>query len=100
MSDFRALSLDELCEKIKGAKSPVIALHRAPDGDAVGCAAALYYIFKQMGRTPTYICADKIPKRLEFLCPELTETDHSSLDGCDIICVDVASRAQLGKLGE
>ena len=99
MRNYRSLSLDEVAKKIKDAKNPVIAIHRSPDGDAVGSAMGLSLILRALGKKAEYICADKIPERLSFVSDGL---DYASgdLDGRDIICVDIASPSQLGKLAE
>ena len=100
MSDFKKLSLDETCQKIISAKNPVIAIHRSPDGDALGSAVALFHVFSALGMKASYICADEIPERLEFLRGDMTDTPSAPYSECDIICLDVASPAQLGKLPE
>lgn len=100
MSEYKKLSLCEVCKKITEAKNPVIAIHRSPDGDALGSAAGLFQIFRALGKEASYICADTIPERLEFLRGEMTDVSSVPYAECDIICLDVASPAQLGKLPE
>ncbi len=99
-TDFKALSLCEVCEKLISVKNPIIVMHRAPDGDAVGSAMALFHILSNLGKRVGYLCADKIPKRLEFLTEGCENTTYSDYSSCDFICVDVASPAQLGNLPE
>ncbi len=98
MSNHKTLSLDEVCERIVNAKNPVIAIHRSPDGDAVGSAMALHLIFKALGKRADYICADRTPKRLEFISGGLEYSAGSDFSDCDIICLDIASPSQLGRL--
>jgi phosphoesterase RecJ-like protein len=100
MNNFKTLSLDEACAKILNASNPVIAIHRSPDGDALGSAVALFYIFRALGKSASYICADDIPERLEFLQGGLTNVPTAPYSECNIICLDVASQAQLGRLPE
>ena len=100
MGNFRTLSLDEVCKKILDAKNPIMAIHRSPDGDAVGSAAGLSAIFDALGMHAEYICADKIPERLEFLSHGIKLSNRTDFSGCDVICLDIASPSQLGKLPE
>lgn len=99
-TDFKALSLDEVCEMLIKAKNPVIVMHRAPDGDAVGSAMALFHVLSLLGKQAGWLCADKIPKRLEFLTEGCENRVYEDYSFCDFICVDVASPAQLGNLPE
>jgi phosphoesterase RecJ-like protein len=99
-AEFKALSLDTLCEKLVCAKNPVIVMHRSPDGDAVGSAMALYHLFALLGKRAGWLCADKIPRRLEFLSLGCENKVYSDYSVCDLICVDVASPSQLGNLPE
>ena len=98
MSNYKSLTLDELCEKIICVKNPVIIMHRSPDGDAVGSAMALWHLFSLLGKEAAFVCADKIPERLKFLTVGCTNKEFSDFSECDFISVDVASPAQLGNL--
>ena len=98
MNEFKALSLDDVCEKILKAKNPVIIMHRSPDGDTVGSAISLWHIFSLLNKKAGLVCADNIPKRLEFLLKGCENKVFSSYSDCDFISVDVASPAQMGNL--
>ena len=100
MTEFKALSLDEVCKKIYNVKNPVIAIHRSPDGDAVGSAVGLFYIFRELGVRAYCICADKIPERLEFMSGCFEGEPTLPYSECEIIALDIAAPGQLGKLPE
>ncbi len=98
-SDYKKLSARECAEALLSIERPLVMIHVRPDGDAVGSGAALCEIFRQFGRHPRLICADAIPKRLDFILdmcsPESLANDAS---GYDAVSIDVASPAQLGSL--
>ncbi len=96
MSDFLSLDAKECAQRILKIKKPVILMHARPDGDTVGSGIALCEIFRSLGKSPTYLCADKIPKRLEFLTRGYTATEN--FDGCELVAVDIASAQQAGEI--
>ena len=96
MSEFRALSLSECVDELLKLEHPVVAMHVRPDGDTVGSGTALCEIFRALGKEATYICADPIPERLAFLTEGLRLAE--SIEGAEVVSIDVASPAQLGAL--
>lgn len=97
-TDYKRLGVHEAAERILEIKNPVIFIHVRPDGDAVGSAAALSLIFRQLGHCAPIRSADKIPARLSFIL-EKTETDLAdTLDGYTPVSIDTASPSQLGEL--
>ena len=96
MSDYKSLTARECAEILLKAENPTVVMHRRPDGDAAGSAAALIEIFKALGKEASYACADPIPQRLAFLLEG--KKMAGNLDGCTIITIDVASADQLGAL--
>ena len=100
MSNYKTLSLDEVCKRISDAKNPVIIMHRSPDGDTVGSAMALWHLFSLLKKEAAFVCADKIPERLKFLTVGCVNAEFPDLSKCDFISVDVASPSQLGNLPE
>lgn len=94
------LTLDELCLRLETAKDPVILIHRNPDGDCVGSAAALAHYFLERGEAVSILCGDPIPARLAFLTAGLRLTPYAGREGRTVLSVDVASAPQLGKLEE
>ena len=71
-------------------------MHARPDGDTVGSGIALAEIFKALGKAPTYISEDTIPRRLEFLLGD--NELAKSFDGRTVVAVDIASPQQAGDI--
>ena len=67
-NQFKALSFEELCERICQNKATLITYHRRPDADAIGSAFALRALLSEMGIFAICACVDEIPERLRFLC--------------------------------
>lgn len=95
---MRKLTLDELCLRLQTAKDPVILIHKNPDGDCVGSAAALAHYFLGRGEAVSIRCADPIPARLAHLTAGLRLTPYAGRKGRTVLAVDVASPQQLGTL--
>ena len=93
------LKFAELVERVIGAKNPILLTHTRPDGDTVGSCAALASLFAAMGRTPTVVSPDPIPRRLAFLCEGGWFAPVSDYPAdATVIAVDVASPQQLAGL--
>ena len=98
MIDYARLSAREAAEIILTAEAPVIVMHQRPDADTVGTAIALARVFEGLGKSATLVCADKIPKRLEFITEGYAVT--SKCEAKTVITVDIASPAQAGEIFE
>ena len=96
MSSLRKLSAREAAERLLSLSSPVILMHVRPDGDTTGSCSALLKILRAVGIEAEYASSDKIPERLEFLLEG--EKEAKTLEGRDLVAIDVASKAQLGSL--
>ena len=100
MSGYKHLTKEHTAERLKGLSDVAILIHKNPDGDAVGSAAALANVLRQLGARPYVLSSDKIPERLKFIL-EYTETKVREAAISDAaISIDVASPAQLGSLRE
>ena len=95
---YAILSAKECALRILDIKKPLVLIHVRPDGDAVGSAAALSEIFRQLGEDPSILSADKIPSRLEFILEKTGACIAENTEGCTAVSIDVASPAQLGAL--
>lgn len=96
MTDYKKLSARECAERLLKIEKPLILMHARPDGDTVGAGIALYRIFEALGKSPSFISEDKIPKRLEFIsegCRLATDTE-----GLEVVAVDIASPKQAGDI--
>ncbi len=92
------LTARETAERLLTLKNPVIMMHAHPDGDTVGSAAAFIKILGRLGINAEYASPDKLPDRLAFLLTG--EKEAESLEGRELIAIDVASPTQLGSLKE
>lgn len=113
MSDYPVLSPGDISRMLveygeEGRRLRIIC-HVNPDGDTVGCAAALWAMARDTGCRAEIICQTGCPAYLRFLVdgslsgsaavPFISGEDalRTSEDDC-IAAVDVASPAQLGAL--
>ncbi len=94
---YPALTLSQAALALCAIERPAILTHKNPDGDTVGCAAALCAFFDACGRAPVYMSEQPIPERLAFLVQNCTRAEVLP-EGYTPIAVDVASTAQLGDL--
>lgn len=60
------MTLDNILEEIKKAKSIVLLTHKSPDGDAVGSSLAFYIALKQFGKKADLII-EEMPRVYKFL---------------------------------
>lgn len=105
MTDFCALSFEDVTAILEEPADTLVLFHRNPDADAVGSAFALKNILEELGSRAFCVCADPIPRRLRFL----TNGEQDSVSPNDIpddweitriVSVDTASPSQLGSLYE
>ena len=100
--DFKAFSLEELCEKLCQDKKTLIVYHSRPDADAIGSAFALRELLTMMGIQTICACEDEVPARLSFLTEDVQGgvvlEDGFLLGHERVISVDSASPQQLGSL--
>lgn len=96
MKEYKALTPKEAAEKLLTYQIPVVIMHARPDGDTVGSAMALIEILGKLGIDAEYASADEISQRLAFLTDGKKRAE--SLEGRELIAIDVASPAQLGSL--
>ena len=102
MTDFKKLSMDELCARLCEKKMTLIIYHVRSDADAVGSAFALRELLHMLGSTVFCVCSDEVPERLRFLSEDV-QGSVVPADGMDfgherVISVDSASPSQLGPL--
>ena len=97
-SNYAILGAADCAMRLLEIKKPLILIHVKPDGDAVGSAAALCEIFRQLGESPAILSADKIPERLAFILEATNTKVAESTEGYTAISIDVASPSQLGEL--
>ena len=61
------MTLDNILEEIKKAKSIVLLTHENPDGDAVGSSLAMYAALKELGKENVDLIIPEYPRTYRFL---------------------------------
>lgn len=104
LNQFRALDMQELCDKLCKNCNTLIIYHVRSDADAVGSAFALRELLSAMGIPAICACSDEIPERLRFLSEavqgSVVPDEDMGLDYDRVISVDSASPSQLGRMFE
>ncbi len=101
MSDYRSLTIRDICFELASCERAMIISHIKPDGDTIGSAFALKGIIEAAGGEAVCKCAAETPKRLQFLYNGQDRILYSEGDeeDCDLILsIDVASPTQLDSL--
>ena len=75
----------------------LVLSHQSPDGDTLGCAAALLRGLVQLGKQVTFRCADELARKYQGLFEGLPLGDFVPEH---IVSVDVAEEKLLGSLQE
>ncbi len=100
MIEYKKISAAECALRLLELGDTNVLIHVRPDGDAVGTAAALCLILRELGKCAEIMSQDKIPDRLSFILEHAGVSVTDTSDGRDTVAVDVASPAQLGSLIE
>jgi phosphoesterase RecJ-like protein len=98
MNEYKLLDAKTAAKRLRGLSLVAILIHRNPDGDAVGSAAALANVLSQLGARPYVLSPDKIPDRLKFILEYTGTYVRDEALSEDAISIDVASPGQLGSL--
>ncbi len=98
MADYKVLDARACAERILEIEHPMVLMHVRPDGDTVGSAAALMYIFHKLGKAPLWACSDPIPERLEFLLRNYREAYRYEYDSSTVVTVDIPTKEQIGEI--
>lgn len=75
----------------------LILSHQSPDGDTLGCAAALLRALSSLGKRVDFRCADPVPEKFRPLFQGLA---LGGFEPAYVVTVDVADAALLGSLQE
>ncbi len=85
----------EICTALQAVQECTIFMHRRPDGDTVGSAAALGKCLLSLGKRVHFACADPITQRYVGLLPApLTEQPAGTVIAVDVAAVDMGGRWQ------
>lgn len=86
---MKNLTRSEAASFLSGHDHYAILTHRNPDGDTLGCAAALCRGLRQMGKTAHVLQNPGVTDRYRFLMEGLTKAAPEDTD--TLICVDTAA---------
>lgn len=92
---MRMITLSEAATLLTENDNFHILTHRYPDGDTLGCAFALCYALRSMGKKANIKVAPKVPSKFSYLEENYKEQDFE----CKfVVSVDVAAPSLLGDL--
>ena len=91
------ISVRKAARFLKQKDNYIILTHASPDGDTLGCAFALFYALKDMGKKVCVMCPDELPNKFDYFT---TQTDVVPENNATVISVDVADLNLLGDLRE
>ena len=81
------LTMEQCCEKLFKMDDIAVLCHRNPDGDTLGCGAALYWAFHALNKQAAVLCNDPIPAQYDYLNIECFEGQFTP---AHVVAVDVA----------
>ena len=94
---MRMITLSEAATLLTEKDNIHILTHRYPDGDTLGCAFALCYALRTLGKNANVILDSKLPSKFTYLAENYCDQDFV----CDfVVSVDVAAPQLLGSLQE
>lgn len=87
-------TVNEICTALLAVQKCTIFMHRRPDGDTVGSAAALGMALQKLGKQVQYACSDEITPRYAELVGGARHFDEpqGTLIAVDIAAPDMAGR--------
>ncbi|HVP10302.1 MAG TPA: bifunctional oligoribonuclease/PAP phosphatase NrnA [Phycisphaerae bacterium] len=101
------IGLSDIVARLDNASRIVITTHTRADGDAVGSAAALQRVLRQLGKTPTVYLHEPVLERYAFLAQfeplptwNLAAAGRTLASADLLLLVDTCAAAQLGKLAD
>ena len=87
------LTIKQAAIMIAANKDILVLMHRSPDGDTVGCAYALCYALRKLGKRAQPVCSDAMPKTFSYITNGM---EKQSFEPKFIISTDVATTNLLG----
>ena len=90
-------SVSEICAALSAVQECTIFMHRRPDGDTVGSAAALGEALKMLGKRVQYACPDEITPKYAYL---VGGAEHFAEPSGTLIAVDIAAPDMAGRFEE
>lgn len=87
MNNLTHNSISRFKELVHAASKVVIVSHTHPDGDALGCASAMFHFLSSTLKKDTVFLVEKeISSTLEFILKGVKKTnDAAALESCDLV---------------
>lgn len=91
--------LQKAAVMLKQAEKVSILIHVSPDGDAIGCSAALKLALERLGKKASVLCSDKIPEKYSFLPlkNEIKQESQEEHGDAFVVAVDLADEKLFGE---
>lgn len=94
------ITVKEAAKQLRHADHILILSHRSPDGDTLGCAAALAAALMQLGKQVRCACSDEVPEKFSDLfagIPRFDPAEPKEQFRADfLVSVDIASTGLFG----
>ena len=87
------IDLERVVSLLRGAQDIEILSHHFPDGDTLGCAAALCRALQRLGKRARCTCADPVSEKYSFLFDGI---ERQEFPAQFVVSVDVADSKLLG----
>lgn len=91
------IDVEQAAAFLKENDDYLIMMHASPDGDTLGCGAALCIALQRLGKHAKTVCPEKIPARFDYLFEAVKAQEF---DIKTVVCVDVADSKLLGDMKE
>lgn len=89
-----SLNIEQMAWRLSKEDKFVILCHKNPDGDTIGCGAALYHALTALGKRAAVLCSDPIPKRYDYTGIHLFDGSYTPNV---VVAVDVAGVQLFGE---
>ncbi|MDR3280597.1 MAG: bifunctional oligoribonuclease/PAP phosphatase NrnA [Synergistaceae bacterium] len=92
--------LEDILDILQKSDRWLIISHEKPDGDTIGCGAALMRLGKRLSKEVVFACADPCPTRYSFLLDDIEFTVLRGMpedfpgSGGVVVCVDTSNAAR------
>lgn len=94
------ITIKEAAKQLRHHDHILILSHRAPDGDTLGCAAALAMGLASLQKQVRFACSDEVPKKFADLFSEVSVFDpaqpNEDFRAGFLVSVDIAARNLFG----
>ncbi len=88
------LTVEQMAARLKEADDILVLCHKNPDGDTMGCGAALYHALCALGKTTAVLCSDPVPPNFGYMDLKLYD---GSFQPAAVVAADVASVQLFGE---